>query len=176
MDREEAIWRIKAWNLDSDDMEVLAVVIPELAESEDERIRKGLVKLLTVAGEAYVVNSTGIKKDSYLAYLERQKPVQTDIEKEYVRTLKSLISDFLYGKQEIDTGYYQQIYDWLDGRHIEQKVLPGFDGLTPEEKMNHPLYLEGFDVGRDVQKVFDEQKPVEMSEKEVQQYKKETRV
>ena len=38
MDREEAIRRIKAWNLDSDDMEVLAVVIPELAESEDERM------------------------------------------------------------------------------------------------------------------------------------------
>lgn len=25
-----------------------------------------------------------------------------------------------------------------------------FDGLTPEEKMNHPLYLEGFEVGRKV--------------------------
>ena len=47
--------------------------VPELAESEDERIRKGLVKLLTVAGESYVVDSTGIKKESYLAYLEKQK-------------------------------------------------------------------------------------------------------
>ena len=37
MTREEAIRRIKAWNLDSDDMEVLAVVIPELAESEKEK-------------------------------------------------------------------------------------------------------------------------------------------
>ena len=36
MTREEAIRRIKAWNLDSDDMEVLAVVIPELAESEED--------------------------------------------------------------------------------------------------------------------------------------------
>ena len=40
MTREEAIRRIKAWNLDSDDMEVLSVVIPELAENEDEKIRK----------------------------------------------------------------------------------------------------------------------------------------
>lgn len=46
---------------------------PELRENEEERIRKGLVKLLTVAGEAYLVESTGIKKDSYLAYLEKQK-------------------------------------------------------------------------------------------------------
>lgn len=54
-------------------VDALKEAFPELAESEDERIRKGLVKLLTVAGEAYVVNSTGIKKDSYLAYLEKQK-------------------------------------------------------------------------------------------------------
>ena len=36
MTREEAIRRIKAWNLDADDMEVLSEVIPELKESEDE--------------------------------------------------------------------------------------------------------------------------------------------
>ena len=48
-------------------------IFPELRESEDERIRNGLVKLLTVAGEAYVVNSTGIEKSSYLAYLKKQK-------------------------------------------------------------------------------------------------------
>lgn len=106
-----------------------------------------------------------------LKYLIEKEPKssQTDTEKEYVRTLKSLISDFLHGKQEIDTEYYQQIYDWLDEIHIEQKVLPGFDGLTPEEKMNHPLYLEGFDVGRDVQKVFDEQKPAEWGEEDEKQ-------
>ena len=53
------------------------------AESEDERIRKCLVKLLTNASEAYLVESTGIKKGSYLAYLERQKelPFVKDIDK-----------------------------------------------------------------------------------------------
>ena len=173
---------------------------PELAESEDERIRKEMIRYFT---EMKKGGSVALPYDDCIAYLENkgsgikwfksdnvknpdkpyidkagmfyttdgrmchaseiekqkeQKPSQTDTEKEYVQTLKSLISDFLHGKQEIDTGYYQQICDWLDGRHIEQKVLPGFDGLTPEEKMNHPLYLEGFDVERDVQKVFDEQK------------------
>ena len=44
MTREEAIRRIKAWNLDADDMEVLSEVIPELKEeSDDERIRKFLI-------------------------------------------------------------------------------------------------------------------------------------
>ena len=41
--KEEAIRRIKAWNLDTDDLEVLSVLIPELRESEDEEIRKLLV-------------------------------------------------------------------------------------------------------------------------------------
>ena len=34
MDREEAIRRIKAWNLDPDDREALFAVIPELKESQ----------------------------------------------------------------------------------------------------------------------------------------------
>ena len=44
--------------------------------------------------------------------------------------------------------------------------LPPFDEMTPEDKMTHPLYLEGFDTGREVQKVFDEQKPAEWSEED----------
>ena len=52
---------------------------------------------------------------------KEQKPVHTEDEREYVRTLKSLIADFLRGKEEVDRSYYQKIYDWLDDRHIEQK-------------------------------------------------------
>ena len=61
---------------------------------------------------------------------KEQKPVQSDVEREYVRTLKSLISDFLRGKEEVDREYYQQIYDWLDGRHIGQKPA---EWILPEE-------------------------------------------
>ena len=60
--------------------------------------------------------------DEVDAMLQKEKKsVQSNAEKEYVRTLKSLISDFLRGKEEVDREYYQQIFDWLDGRHIEQK-------------------------------------------------------
>jgi hypothetical protein len=68
-----------------------------------------------------------VHKEPYIAPVptpivaDEQKPVQDREEKEYVRTLKSLIADFLYGKDEIDRGYYQKIYDWLDGRHIKQE-------------------------------------------------------
>ena len=70
-----------------------------------------------------------------------------------------------------DDDYYcrNTITKWCDipsEKQKEQKPvppLPPFDEMSPEDKWNHPLYLEGFDMGRDVQKVFDEQKPVERS-------------
>ena len=46
--------------------------------------------------------------------------------------------------------------------YLERQKEP----LTAEEKMNHPLYLEGFDVGKKVGEVVSEQKSTEWSEKE----------
>ena len=56
---------------------------------------------------------------------KEQKPVQSEEEKEYVRTLKGLVSDFIRdsGGGITDVEYYQNICDWLDGRHIEQKPV-----------------------------------------------------
>ena len=54
---------------------------------------------------------------------------------------------------------------WLK-KQKEREVLPPFDELTPEEKMNHPLYLEGFDVGKKVGETLKEQKPAEWSEED----------
>lgn len=55
---------------------------------------------------------------------KEQKHVQTADEKEYIRIIKSLIADFIRDKKPEDVAYYQKIYDWLDGRHIEQKPVP----------------------------------------------------
>ena len=55
----------------------------------------------------------------------------------------------------------EDVKAWLE-KQKEQKLLPGFDDLTPDEKMNHPLYLEGFDVGREVGRVEAEQKQREV--------------
>lgn len=52
---------------------------------------------------------------------KEQKSIQTEDEKEYVRIIKSLIADFVRDKKPEDVADYQRIYDWLDGRHIEQK-------------------------------------------------------
>lgn len=48
---------------------------------------------------------------------KEQKPL-TDEEKEYIRTIKSIISDFIRDKKPEDLAYYQRIYDWLDERHV----------------------------------------------------------
>lgn len=81
MTREEAIRRIKAWNLDSDDMEVLSALIPELKESEDERIRKELVEFITTIKdisesgrrEWAICTSDAEMCKRFLAYLEKKQ-------------------------------------------------------------------------------------------------------
>ena len=100
---------------------VVRTIFPELYESEDERIRKALID-----GVRQIRCKNGITQEQMLAYLEKQKeqkPVQSEEEKEYVRTLKGLVSDFIRdsGGGITDIEYYQNICDWLDGRHIEQK-------------------------------------------------------
>ena len=82
MTREEAIRRIKAWNLDSDDMEVLSAVIPELAECEDERIRK-IIRLALIASEDelsdfYKVHK--IHRKECTDWLEKRKDASKAIE------------------------------------------------------------------------------------------------
>lgn len=82
MTKEEAIRRIKSWNLDSDDMEVLSVVIPELHESEDEKFQKYILKVCKECVEANdkgleLSMSTTKKLLSYLEKQKEQKPVCT---------------------------------------------------------------------------------------------------
>ena len=105
----------------------LESIFPELRESEDERIRKELIYWLKgFIGEKEGCGYTEDEIRERIAYLEKQKeqkPVQSEEEKEYVRTLKGLVSDFIRdsGGGITDIEYYQNICDWLDGRHIEQK-------------------------------------------------------
>ena len=74
MTKEEVIQHIKDWNLDNDKMEILSVIIPELKENEDEKIRKEIMnycyeRLNTTYGA--LPNIESIKK--WLAWLEKQE-------------------------------------------------------------------------------------------------------
>ncbi len=75
MKREEATERIKArfdkWALDNEDMKAIQTLIPELRESEDDRIRKWLVDYFTEIGENWIHREFTCKQ--IVAYLEKQK-------------------------------------------------------------------------------------------------------
>ena len=135
--------------------EFLDTIFPELRESEDERINKAIQKYLDwlTAYPIYAPRGEYSIRDMlhYLYNLERkqkeQKPVQSEEEKEYIRTLKSRIADFLRGKDkdEVDTTYYQRICDWLDGRHVEQSPAECPSWKPSEEQMaalHTAAYLE----------------------------------
>ena len=109
-----------------EEKETLERAFPELKESGDEKIPKLLHELLCAEVTAGQFEKHGLTVDDALYWIEKQKEhkvVQDEIEREYIRTLHSLISDFLRDKGDdvVDREYYQQIYDWLEGRHIEQK-------------------------------------------------------
>ena len=65
---------------------------------EDERIRLALIKLMTVAGDRYVMSATGFEKERLLAYLEKQKEQKIVYEDEYQRMLSD---SYKCGKDEV---------------------------------------------------------------------------
>ena len=54
------------------------MAFPELAESEDERIRKGLIEIFNSAlGQDFLQRKAGLDRDKVIAYLEKQKGKMT---------------------------------------------------------------------------------------------------
>ena len=81
-------------------------------------------------------------ESGYADAKREQKPAQTDDEKGYIRTTKSIIADFVRDKQPEDVTFYQKIYDWLDGRHIEQKSAE-WDELQAEFRSINKAFEDG---------------------------------
>lgn len=80
MTREEAINKVRQMSLPKETMEILEALAPELKESEDERIRKGLEIL--VQNAVYPGLITEQESKNYLAYLEKQKSAEWSEEDE----------------------------------------------------------------------------------------------
>jgi hypothetical protein len=77
----------------------------------------------------------------------RLTDVHTDEEKEYVRTIKSIISDFIRDKKPKNLAYYQRIYDWLDGRHVpfscsHENGEPADPVFSKQEYESYPIISE----------------------------------
>ena len=94
--------------------------------------------------------ATGISED-LVAVLHQQFPELNESKDE--RTRKYIITRVM--EENISHSLRELIIAYLE-RHKEP--------LTPEEKMNRPLYLEGFDVGKKVGEVAT--KPAEWSEEQ----------
>lgn len=71
MTRKEAIKILMGYSYTPQERAAMEVLIPELAESEDERIRKALIYLVTTIGEYYLPKLE--VRNKMLAYLEKQK-------------------------------------------------------------------------------------------------------
>ena len=113
MTREEAIRRIKAWNLDSDDMEVLAVIVPELIESEDERIRQNILTKMRACQK-----QSNFFSNDEIAWFEKQKE-----QKEL-----PFVKDVMLG--------YPGLY-YYDGERMHFRGNPAM-----EEKQKEPHYTK----------------------------------
>ena len=88
MTREEAINEIKSWDfLEGKEIEAIRTLIPELKESEDERIRKWIIEKVQGYADSGIPCSDEIQMaNKALAYLEKQKeqkhywkPTETDV-------------------------------------------------------------------------------------------------
>ena len=111
MTKEEAIRRIKAWNLDEDDIEVLAEIIPELKESENERIISAIIDALNShTNSINLLSSRGYKMENIEAYLEKQKDASKAMEA--VDRIDKYIDDHLANAHDMkdsnpDKKYYR---------------------------------------------------------------------
>ena len=147
----DLVAKLKEWHDGLQDgapaKETLELILPDLKESEDERIRKGLIDYLKADMEH---NPSQYPQfyDRAIAYLERQKEPK-------------LLNNEKYQKVPIETldRLYASEKELKEIKQKEQKPL------SPEDKVKHPLYVEGFEAGKEVgrqcERVFGEQKPAE---------------
>ncbi len=142
-----------------------SAVVYHNAESEDEKIRKNCIHFLELQKGHHADTS---EIDKCLAWLKKQKeqkpPEWGEEDKENYKWFDKFFraESIVAGGRDIP----QDKYLWFKSLRPQPKCLPGFDEMTPEEKMNHPLYLEGFDAGREVGKVETEQQQQEWSEED----------
>lgn len=77
MTREEAIKKIKTWGfLDNDEKEVLETLIPELKESEDEKVMHAIDGALQNKTAIEYLNALGVTFQDAHNWLEKQKPIE----------------------------------------------------------------------------------------------------
>lgn len=119
----------------------IELAFPELAESEDEKIKKGLIELIENWNYPQELFTT---KQNIIAYLERlkeQKPAEWSEDDEYlldetVQHLEELIRIDRERHCGVNVQYYQRDIDWLKDLH------------PPKDCSGCAKHLEGYISGR----------------------------
>lgn len=133
MDRKEAIEIIRK-NMPSDKSlpvyEALQTLVPELVESEDEKIRQFLLRLVKRCPESSIDFMGEIKKGDVIAWLEKQKEQKwgEDDEKMLARIIERGQSQI----QMFETGLLPEHIDWL------KSLRPSWKPSEEQPKMNIP--------------------------------------
>ena len=156
MTREEAIKKIKEamptmWK---DTKEAIQTVIPELRESDDEKIREEMIRYFT---EMKKGGSASLPYDDCIAYLERQKEQKpADEAEKFFDSAESYNQGFVAGqkkmKEDIEKGFgiSEHSLDYLAGRYAgyaaarqEQKPAEkqNYANLTDLERTIHRGFL-----------------------------------
>ena len=166
MTREEAVKRLKeridrqALLLDDEDMAALTELVPELAESEDERIRKGLIEALKTSktvGELKFILPEPTRKEC-IAYLEKQKeqkPIQEKLSyEELVRNAEEEVNVLYPNNEEEGTeAWYRR--ECLREHYMKGAVRAAMEILDiKEQKKQKPQYIYlKFREGDTIQKI-----------------------
>lgn len=163
MIREEAIERVRSrfdkWALDNEDLIALQALGLVDVESEDERIQKGLIKVVSDIAGGWPFEKHRITKKEAIAYLEKQKESELLNNDEY-HTVKVKILDRLYAHEKE-----------LEQLKKEQKSAEwSEDECTRKELIHFLLYKAGQLLDEETEHKFvaylGKQKPAESSEDE----------
>ena len=127
---DEAINRMKHYVVDEYGCSRIKVadVFPELKESEDERIRKELIRAFTVTADKrdYEIYGNGITYKQVLAWLEKQSTPQVRTGLEWVNTIddacdKRYSEEYAHGEYCHEQSFkwgFQEGVDWLEKHPI----------------------------------------------------------
>ena len=147
MTREEAIHIVKTTNDWSELREALQELVPELAESEDERIRKEMIHFLEIEKNQMTPEQCSACENRWIAWLEKQgeqKPVEWSEDDEF--HLKSIESTIEYCKREVaeneEARYlFNEDLNWLES--LKNRCLPQpKQEWSEEDEKNRDLLIK----------------------------------
>jgi hypothetical protein len=116
---KEIVWQIKKAYLyaQTDSTKaVLEEIFPEIKESDDERIRKGLIKAVSRTFEGSKLFGTDVTREEALAWLEKQgekKPALREEDEQHIDSLLKRLDGLCRNEFERTRFAINEDEDWL---------------------------------------------------------------